>query len=136
MGTNMMPTALDKMINSVKSAQEVLRQIKAKTGRRMIGYFHPVVPEELIYAAGFQPVRLFPNFEDSITVGNSYLQTYIGCIKRGSWRSSGKSLKNFLRRLKDSNPPNPLVIEAYHNQPLNDPRPVSKMLPNRTVGWP
>ena len=42
-----------------------------------MGYFHPVVPEELIYAAGFQPVRLFPNLEDSITLGNSYLQSYI-----------------------------------------------------------
>jgi len=72
-----MSTTLEKMINSLKNSQDVLRASKAKTGRRMIGYFHPVVPEELIYAAGFQPVRLFPNFEDSITLGNSYLQTYI-----------------------------------------------------------
>jgi benzoyl-CoA reductase subunit C len=72
-----MSTVLEKMINSLGNAQDVLRAGKATTGRRMIGYFHPVVPEELIYAAGFQPVQLFPNFEDSITVGNSYLQTYI-----------------------------------------------------------
>ncbi len=71
-----MPTVLEKMIDSVQNAQDILRAFKAQTGRRMIGYFHPVVPEELIYAAGFQPVRLFPNFQDSITLGNSYLQAF------------------------------------------------------------
>jgi len=65
------------MINSVRDAQDVLREIKDRTGRRMIGYFHPVVPEELIYAAGLHPVRFIPNFKDSITIGNSYLQTYL-----------------------------------------------------------
>ncbi len=69
--------ALEKMIRSVKASHEVLQEVREKTGRRMIGYFHPVVPEELIYAAGCQPVRLIPNFEDSITVGNSHLQTYL-----------------------------------------------------------
>ena len=91
-----MPTALDKMINSVKNAQDVLREIKAKTGRRMIGYFHPVVPEELIYAAGFQPVRLFPNFEDSITVGNSYLQTYICSYLRADFDQALKGIRSYL----------------------------------------
>ena len=33
-----------------KNSQDVLQEIKAETGRRMIGYFHPVVPEELSYA--------------------------------------------------------------------------------------
>ncbi|MBW1946047.1 MAG: 2-hydroxyacyl-CoA dehydratase, partial [Deltaproteobacteria bacterium] len=73
----MMSIVLDKMISSVKASHEVLREIRDKTGRGMIGYFHPVVPEELIYAAGLHPVRFIPNFKDSITIGNSYLQTYL-----------------------------------------------------------
>jgi len=80
-----MLTALDKMINSVKNAQEVLQEIKNRTGRRMIGYFHPVIPEELIYAAGFHPVRLSPNFQDSITLGDSYLQTSLCSYLRADW---------------------------------------------------
>jgi benzoyl-CoA reductase subunit C len=43
----------------------------------MIGYFHPVVPEELMYAGGLHPVRFLPNFRDTITKGNSHLQTYL-----------------------------------------------------------
>ena len=72
-----MSAVLEKMISSVKASHEVLQEIREKTGRRMIGYFHPVVPEELIYAAGLHPVRFIPNFEDPITIGNSYLQTYL-----------------------------------------------------------
>jgi hypothetical protein len=56
-----MSTVLEKMINSLKKPLHLLQEIKAETGRRMIGYFHPVVPEELVYAAGFQPVVRFPN---------------------------------------------------------------------------
>jgi benzoyl-CoA reductase subunit C len=65
------------MISSVMAPRETLQGIKDETGRKMIGYFHPVVPEELMYAGGLHPVRFVPNFEDSITKGNSYLQTYL-----------------------------------------------------------
>lgn len=73
----MRPATLDKMISSVKAPQKALQTIKDQSGRTMIGYFHPVVPEELIYAGGLHPVRFIPNFEDSITRGNSYFQTYL-----------------------------------------------------------
>ncbi len=80
-----MLSALDKMVNGVRNRQEVLDEIKNRTGRRMIGYFHPVIPAELIYAAGLHPVLLSPNFEDSITVGNSHLQTYLCSYLRAEW---------------------------------------------------
>jgi len=51
----------------------------------MIGFFHPVVPEELIYAAGLRPVRLFPYFDDLITKGDAYLQTYLCSYLRADW---------------------------------------------------
>jgi bzd-type benzoyl-CoA reductase N subunit len=84
-GGEVMLSALDKMIDSVRRSQEVLRDIKKKTGRRMIGYFHPVIPEELIYAAELHPVRVYPHFEDSITRGNAHLQTYLCSYLRADW---------------------------------------------------
>jgi benzoyl-CoA reductase subunit C len=80
-----MLSTLDKLINAVKNSQEILRDIKNRTGRRMIGYFHPVIPEELIYAAGLHPVRIFPDFDDSITEGDAYLQTYLCSHLRAEW---------------------------------------------------
>ncbi|MGD9031868.1 MAG: 2-hydroxyacyl-CoA dehydratase family protein [Desulfobacteraceae bacterium] len=91
-----MPSALDKMSSSVHNASEVLREIKSKTGRKMIGVFHPVVPEELIYAAGLHPVRISPYYEDSITVGDSYLQIYLCSILRADWDQIIKGKYSFL----------------------------------------
>ncbi len=80
-----MPSVLEQMSNIVSNAPGTLEEIKKKSGRRMIGFFHPVVPEELIYAAGLHPVRLFPYFDDLITVGDSYLQTYLCSYLRADW---------------------------------------------------
>ena len=80
-----MSSALEQMSGCVRNAPAVLQEIKNKTGRKMIGFYHPVVPEELIYAAGVHPVRLFPYFDDLITVGDAYLQTYLCSYLRAGW---------------------------------------------------
>ena len=80
-----MSSALDQMNTIVSNASAVLQEIKRKSERKMIGFFHPVVPEELIYAAGLHPVRLFPHFNEPITVGDSYLQTYLCSYLRADW---------------------------------------------------
>lgn len=85
MGPIIMPSALEQMSSSVRNAPAFLQEIKNKTGRKMIGFFHPVVPEELIYAAGLRPVRLFPHFDDLITKGDAYLQTYLCSYLRADW---------------------------------------------------
>ena len=41
-----------------RSHHEAVRQWKADTGRKVIGYLCCVVPEEIIYAAGALPVRI------------------------------------------------------------------------------
>ena len=91
-----MVSALDKMIDSVRRSREVLWDMKKKTGRRMIGYFHPVIPEELVYAAELQPVRLYPHLEDSITRGNAYLQTDICSYLRADWDQVIKGKRAYL----------------------------------------
>jgi len=62
----------------------------------MIGVFHPVVPEELIYAAGLHPVRMSPYSDDSITLGDSYLQIYICSYLRAEWDQIIKGKYSFL----------------------------------------
>ena len=91
-----MPSILDRMSHSVRNAPALLEEIKSKTGRKMIGVFHPVVPEELIYAAGLHPVRMSPYFDDSITLGDSYLQIYICSYLRAEWDQIIKGKCSFL----------------------------------------
>jgi bcr-type benzoyl-CoA reductase subunit C len=91
-----MPSALDKMSSSVRNASAVLPEIRSRTGRKMIGVFHPVVPEELIYAAGLHPVRISPYYDDSITVGDAYLQIYLCSILRADWDQIIKGKYSFL----------------------------------------
>jgi len=81
-----MSSALEQMTSSGSNAPEVIQGIKTETGKRVMGYFHPIVPEELIYAAGFHPARLYRwYFEEPITVGDSYIQTFLCSYVRSLW---------------------------------------------------
>ncbi|MFH1240857.1 MAG: 2-hydroxyacyl-CoA dehydratase family protein [Pseudomonadota bacterium] len=73
------------MVYSVRYAPAVLEEIRGRTARKMIGFFHPVVPLELIYAAGLHPVQINPYFDESITAADSHLQSYICSYLRASW---------------------------------------------------
>ncbi|MDZ7698777.1 MAG: 2-hydroxyacyl-CoA dehydratase family protein [Deltaproteobacteria bacterium] len=80
-----MSNALNIMTDVVQNAPAVLSDIKDRTSSRMIGYFSPVVPEELIAAAGFHPVRLYPWVRASIRVADAHLQTYVCSYVRAAW---------------------------------------------------
>jgi benzoyl-CoA reductase subunit C len=80
-----MSNILEHMTRVIQDASMVLSKTRKETGRKMIGIFHPVVPEELIYAAGLRPVRLFPYVDDSITEGDAHLQTYLCSNLRAVW---------------------------------------------------
>ena len=80
-----MSNILEHMAKVIQDASLVLSKTREETGRKMIGIFHPVVPEELIYAAGLRPVRLFPYVDDSITDGDAHLQTYLCSNLRAVW---------------------------------------------------
>lgn len=80
-----MSNTLEQLSRIAQNATTMLGDIKKKTGRKMVGFFHPVVPEELLYAAGVQPIRLFPYFKDSITISDSYLPTYLCSSIRAVW---------------------------------------------------
>jgi len=55
-----MPYIIEYMDSVIMDQAAVLSKTRLERGSKMIGVFHPLVPEELLYAAGVQPVRLFP----------------------------------------------------------------------------
>ena len=65
------------MEDSVHHAPDVLKEIKTKGLRGIIGFFFSVVPEELIYAAGLHPVQLYPHSRGLITEADAHLQSYL-----------------------------------------------------------
>jgi len=80
-----MSNILEHMARVIRDPSMVLSKERKERGCKMIGIFHPVVPEELIYAAGLRPVRLFPYIDDSITEGDAHLQTYLCSHVRAVW---------------------------------------------------
>ena len=47
----------------VNNRHQYAQEWKAKTGRKVMGYFCTYVPEEIIYAAGILPVRILGSHE-------------------------------------------------------------------------
>jgi benzoyl-CoA reductase/2-hydroxyglutaryl-CoA dehydratase subunit BcrC/BadD/HgdB len=91
-----MSDILEHMAGVIQDASMVLSKTREDRGCKMIGFFHPVVPEELIYAAGLRPVRLFPYLDDSITAGDAHLQTYLCSNVRAVWDQVLKGKYYFL----------------------------------------
>ncbi len=77
--------ALQELRYSVSNNSEVLQSAKDKTGRKIVGVFHSVVPEELIYAAGLHPTRLFAHFDEPITLADAHMQTFFCSNVRAIW---------------------------------------------------
>ena len=80
-----MQNILDKMAHVVQDAPSVLREIKDRNKRKMIGYFFPVFPEEILYAAGIHPVQLYPGLQEPITLADDHLQLYLCAYLRAQW---------------------------------------------------
>lgn len=68
--------------------------IKAKS-RKIIGYMCSYAPEELIYAAGFHPMRLFHS-KSEIVVAENHLQSYCCALVRGVLEDSLSGRLDFL----------------------------------------
>ncbi|MBF8266117.1 MAG: bzdN, partial [Dehalococcoidia bacterium] len=52
-------SAVDRLHTVFKERHQYAREWKARTGGKVVGTFCTYVPEEIIYAAGMLPVRLF-----------------------------------------------------------------------------
>ena len=64
-------------------------------GRRAIGYLCTYVPEELIHAAGFVPIRIMP-VQGAASHADSHLQTYSCSLARGCLERSFTGELDFL----------------------------------------
>ena len=73
----MKSSALEQMNHASSNAAAILQELKAKSARKMLGIFHPIVPEEIVYAAGFHPTKLLPHFNEPITSADAYFQTFV-----------------------------------------------------------
>ncbi len=68
--------------NVVEDPYTCLRKMKEQDGRKMVGYVCSLAPEELIWAAGAAPVRLFGS-DAGITRADLHLQAYCCSLVRG-----------------------------------------------------
>lgn len=91
-----MHSALRKMADVVQDAPSVLQNLKAETSKQMIGYFHPVFPAEILYAAGLHPVQLYPRLDEPITLADDHLQTYLCAYLRAEWDQILKGERPYL----------------------------------------
>ena len=91
-----MPSALERMADAVQNAPAILQNIKTETSKQMIGYFHPVFPGEILYAAGIHPVQLYPRLDEPITLADDHLQTYLCAYVRAEWDQILKGERPYL----------------------------------------
>jgi benzoyl-CoA reductase subunit C len=64
----------------LKNHHQYARDWKKKTGRKVLGYYEPYLPEEIAYAAGVLPIRLLSEHEpDDIT--DRYMYGQCACTR-------------------------------------------------------
>ncbi len=80
--------------DATKDVSAIADKIKAKQ-KKIIGTLCSYAPEELIYAAGFHPMRLFSSKSD-IILAEQHLQTYCCSLVRGVLEDSLSGRLDFL----------------------------------------
>ena len=80
--------------NALETLPVLASKIKAKQ-KKIMGYLSSYAPEELIYAAGFHPMRLFSSKSD-IVQAEQHLQAYCCSLVRGVLEDSLSGRLDFL----------------------------------------
>jgi benzoyl-CoA reductase subunit C len=86
---------LEEMKGLVVSPFVFLRNWKAKTGQKIIGYFCTNTPEEMIQAAGLLPVRILSS-QDTISLAARHLQGYSCSLVQSSLEAGLRGDLSFL----------------------------------------
>jgi bzd-type benzoyl-CoA reductase N subunit len=87
--------ALDKIRKISKDPYSYALNLKKNAGKPIIGNFCSYTPEELIYAAGGIPFRLFGTKED-ISLADAHLQAYCCSLVRGGLEDALRGNLSFL----------------------------------------
>ncbi|HPQ54554.1 MAG TPA: 2-hydroxyacyl-CoA dehydratase family protein [Spirochaetota bacterium] len=81
--------------NVVDNPYQYAKKIKEEEGKKIIGYFCTYAPEELVYAAGALPLRLF-GVSENIHLADSHLQSYSCSLVRGALEEALNGNLDFL----------------------------------------
>ncbi len=73
---------LTEIKNIVSNPYAYIRKCKKQTGKKVVGYCCSYAPEEIIWAAGAMPVRLF-SANENIHLADTHLQSYCCSLVRG-----------------------------------------------------
>lgn len=91
----------ESLVKRLEERPKRLEEAK-KMGVKVVGYFCPFVPEEIIHAAGMQPIRLaFGGEADAMLSGEQYLKPY-SCPYARSCLGYQAEKKNFYHNIVDA----------------------------------
>jgi bcr-type benzoyl-CoA reductase subunit C len=85
----------DRFDNVWRDPGGYARALKKETGRTILGFFCSFTPEELIYAAGAVPFRLFGT-RGEIRLADAHLQSYCCSLVRGGLETALNGSLDFL----------------------------------------
>lgn len=88
-------TGLEDFYEILKDPAAYGRKLKGEGRRRVVGYFCSYTPEEIIYAAGAHPFRLF-GADDTIHLADSHFQSYCCSLVRGALEEALAGRLDFL----------------------------------------
>ncbi|MFH1757394.1 MAG: 2-hydroxyacyl-CoA dehydratase family protein [Pseudomonadota bacterium] len=86
---------ISKFMETAENPFLYLKNWKAQTGKKILGYFCTNTPEEIIQAAGFLPVRLLGT-KESISMAAKHLQSYSCSLVQSSLESALRGDLSFL----------------------------------------
>jgi len=78
-------TAMEKINQIAGDMRGYLTDIHQKSGKKFMGVMHPVIPQELLHAAGLHSFRLFPFPGEPITAARANLHADTSSMFRAIW---------------------------------------------------
>jgi benzoyl-CoA reductase/2-hydroxyglutaryl-CoA dehydratase subunit BcrC/BadD/HgdB len=78
-------TTIEKIYQIANDLGAYLTNAHRKSGKKFLGVMHPVIPQEILYAAGIHPFRLFPFPGEPITRARAHLHADTSSIFRAIW---------------------------------------------------
>jgi benzoyl-CoA reductase subunit C len=87
--------ALETLREYAADASGYLQNWKARTGKKILGYFCTNTPEEMIQASGFLPVRILSS-RDTISLASRHLQSYSCSLVQSSLESGLRGELSYL----------------------------------------